>query len=97
MKEKREEVHLFYQLFLKLKEEMELQTATSVAISQSPSNLDENSYDLNVFYSQIPLVLILLLLLQNLKYLNFFMNPLQQVLPIAINGLDLYNECHQNM
>ncbi len=89
MKEKREEVHLFYQLFLKLKEEMELQTATSVAISQSPSNLDENSYDLNVFYSQIPLVLILLLLLQNLKYLNFFMNPLQQVLPISINGLDL--------
>ncbi len=45
MKEKREEFHLLYQLFLKLKEEIELQTASSEAIFQSPSNLDENSYD----------------------------------------------------
>ncbi len=44
LKEKRE-VHFLYQLFLKLKEEMELQTATNEAVSQSPSNLDRNSYD----------------------------------------------------
>ncbi len=45
LKEKREEVHLLYQLFLKLKEEMELQKTTSEAVSQSLSNLDRNSYD----------------------------------------------------
>ncbi len=45
LKEKREEVHFLYQLFLKLKEEMELQKTTSEAVSQSPSNLDRNSYD----------------------------------------------------
>ncbi len=45
LKEKREEVHFLYQLFLKLIEEMELQKTTSEAVSRSPSNLDRNSYD----------------------------------------------------
>ncbi len=40
LKEKREEVHFLYQLFLKLKKEMELQTTTSEAASQSPASLD---------------------------------------------------------
>ncbi len=43
LKEKREEVHFLYQLFLKLKEEMELQTTTSEAASQSPASLDTAS------------------------------------------------------
>ncbi len=45
LKEKGEEVHFLYQLFLKLKEEMELQKTTSEAVSQCPANLDRNIYD----------------------------------------------------
>ncbi len=52
----KKEVHFLYQLFLKLKEEMELQTTTSEAVSQIPASLDtaspstSSSEILQVFY-----------------------------------------------